>query len=81
MARRNSQIGALLLGGTPHSRVVTAWDCEIGVALWLGFEPDDIRSWFAAAGLDDPDIEIREPSSGGRELPATFIASARKRPS
>ncbi len=52
---------------------------ELG-ALWLGFETDDIRSWFSAAGLDDPDIEIREPSSGGRELPATFIASARKRP-
>jgi len=52
---------------------------ELG-ALWLGFEPDDIRSWCAAAGRHDPDIEVREPSSGGRELPATFIASARKRP-
>lgn len=52
---------------------------ELG-AVWLGFEPHDLRSWFAAAGLHDPDIEVHEPSSGGRELPATFIASARKKP-
>ena len=51
-----------------------------GGLIWLGFETDDIARWFQEAGLSDPEFEIQQPRNRGRELPATFIASARKRP-
>jgi ArsR family transcriptional regulator len=50
---------------------------ELGV-LWLGFASDEIEAWFAAAGLHAARIEQLPSPSPGRDLPATFIASARK---
>jgi DNA-binding transcriptional ArsR family regulator/2-polyprenyl-3-methyl-5-hydroxy-6-metoxy-1,4-benzoquinol methylase len=50
---------------------------ELGVA-WLGFGADEVRGWFAEAGLGRLCYEEFEESSSGRDLPATFIASARK---
>ena len=50
---------------------------ELGL-IWLGFETDDIARWFREAGLSDPEFEIQQPRNRGRELPATFIASATK---
>lgn len=50
---------------------------ELGL-IWLGFETDDIARWFREAHLTEPDIEIHQPRGRGRELPATFIASATK---
>jgi len=49
---------------------------ELGV-LWLGFELDEVRDWFAAAGLEAVDVDVIEAPTRGRDLPAAFIASAR----
>lgn len=45
--------------------------------LWLGFEPDMLRVWIADAGLEPPRIQQYE-SDAKRDLPASFVASARK---
>jgi ArsR family transcriptional regulator len=45
---------------------------------WQGFDPDEIRDWLAGAGLVDIRIDVDEARSRGRDLPATFIASARR---
>ena len=50
---------------------------ELGVA-WLGFEPEEIADWCAEAGLAQLRQESFEGRTGARDLPATFIASARK---
>jgi len=50
---------------------------ELGV-LWLGFEADEVRAWFETAGLTKIAFETLEPGSPARDLPATFIASARR---
>jgi ArsR family transcriptional regulator len=50
---------------------------ELGVA-WLGFEPEEIAGWCAEAGLTQLRQESFEGRTGARDLPATFIASARK---
>jgi DNA-binding transcriptional ArsR family regulator len=50
---------------------------ELGVS-WLGFDAEEVRSWFDAAGLGDHLHETQEPVSAGRDLPAAFIASGRK---
>ena len=50
---------------------------ELGVA-WLGFESAEIAAWCAEAGLVGLRQESFEGRSGARDLPATFIASARK---
>ena len=50
---------------------------ELGVH-WLGFEADEVRDWFLAAGLPAPDHEVHADTGAGRDLPASFIASARK---
>jgi ArsR family transcriptional regulator len=50
---------------------------ELGVA-WLGFERDEIAGWCAEAGLTGLRQEAYEGRSGARDLPATFIACARK---
>ena len=50
---------------------------ELGVA-WLGFEREEIAAWCAEAGLAELRQEAFEGRSGARDLPATFIASARK---
>jgi ArsR family transcriptional regulator len=48
---------------------------ELGV-LWLGFDPDEVSGWFRSAGLVD--LEIERGEAPGRDLPGTFIASARR---
>jgi len=50
---------------------------ELGVQ-WLGFTEEELEEWFLASGLDSPQIAIYGTESKGRELPATFVASARK---
>jgi len=49
---------------------------ELGVH-WLGFEAEDVAEWFSAARLIDFRQETHRVASTGRDLPATFIASAR----
>ena len=50
---------------------------ELGVT-WLGFGQDELEGWFREAALRDFRCEIRAGASSARDLPATFIASARK---
>ena len=50
---------------------------ELGVQ-WLGFPLEEVRAWLERAGLADPRIEREPPGERGRDLPATFIASARR---
>ncbi len=50
---------------------------ELGVQ-WLGFPLDDLRGWLADAGLDEPVVEREAPRDRERDLPATFIVSARR---
>ena len=50
---------------------------ELGVT-WLGFSDDEVEGWFRDAELAGFRREIFEGLSGGRDLPATFIASARR---
>jgi ArsR family transcriptional regulator len=52
---------------------------ELGVT-WLGFEREEIEGWFQEAGLEPSRNETHPGISSSRDLPATFIASARKRP-
>jgi len=49
---------------------------ELGVH-WLGFDDDDVEGWFEAAHLEGFRRETHQGASAGRDLPATFIASAR----
>ena len=49
---------------------------ELGVT-WLGFELDEVKSWFDACGLQDLQCESHPGLSAGRNLPATFIISGR----
>jgi len=49
---------------------------ELGV-LWLGFDLDEVREWFARAGLASIEVELIEAPTRGRDLPAAFIAAAR----
>jgi SAM-dependent methyltransferase len=49
---------------------------ELGV-LWMGFEESELVGWLEAAGLAEIRIEQSESLAKGRDLPATFIASAR----
>jgi len=50
---------------------------ELGVQ-WLGFPPDEVAGWLRAVGLERLRVETIAASSAARELPAAFIASARK---
>lgn len=50
---------------------------ELGM-VWLGFELDSVRGWFAEGGLPEIEIEVSESLARGRDLPATFIASGRR---
>jgi hypothetical protein len=50
---------------------------ELGV-LWLGFPPDEVAGWLREVGLERVRVETLAARSPARELPATFIASARK---
>jgi ubiquinone/menaquinone biosynthesis C-methylase UbiE len=49
---------------------------ELGVT-WLGFQTAEVAGWFEAAGLVDLRSDVHPGLSAGRDLPATFIASAR----
>jgi ArsR family transcriptional regulator len=49
---------------------------ELGVH-WLGFREEEVDGWFEAAGLAALRREVHQAPSAGRDLPATFIASAR----
>jgi ubiquinone/menaquinone biosynthesis C-methylase UbiE/DNA-binding HxlR family transcriptional regulator len=49
---------------------------ELGL-LWLGFSPDTIKDWIAAAGLERPRIHELEPDLK-RDLPASFVAASLK---
>jgi len=50
---------------------------ELGV-LWLGFPPEEVGGWFREVGLEQVRIETLTARSPARELPAAFIASARR---
>ena len=50
---------------------------ELGVT-WLGFAGEEVAAWFADAGLHEVRIEAQAAAAGGRDLPATFIASGRR---
>ncbi|MAJ60224.1 MAG: hypothetical protein CBC48_09615 [bacterium TMED88] len=49
---------------------------ELGV-LWMGFEPQEMRTWFESAGLPGASIEEISPAARERDLPATLVASVR----
>jgi ubiquinone/menaquinone biosynthesis C-methylase UbiE/DNA-binding transcriptional ArsR family regulator len=51
---------------------------ELGVES-LGFEVEQIRSWFDRIELTDVHIQVQPPATKGRDIPSTFIASARRR--
>jgi ArsR family transcriptional regulator len=50
---------------------------ELGVH-WLGFAVEEIEGWYQDAGLRGFRLERHDPPAAGRDLPATFIASARR---
>jgi ArsR family transcriptional regulator len=50
---------------------------ELGV-VHMGFAPDEVRRDLAAAGLEHVRIEVQPPAQRGGDLPATFIADARR---
>jgi ArsR family transcriptional regulator len=50
---------------------------ELGVT-WLGFADDEVEGWFRDAGLAGLRREVFAGLSAGRDLPATFIISARR---
>jgi ArsR family transcriptional regulator len=50
---------------------------ELGVVR-MGFAADEIARWLEAAGLREVRVEAQPPAARGADLPATFIASARK---
>ena len=52
---------------------------ELGVKS-LGFEVSQIRSWLEAIGMIDIVIQVEAPATKGRDLPSTFVASARRAP-
>jgi len=51
---------------------------ELGVT-WLGFSEDEVAQWFERNELVDYRWYEHERLSSGRDLPATFIASGRRR--
>jgi ArsR family transcriptional regulator len=50
---------------------------ELGV-VWMGFAPDEVAAGLAAAGLEQVRVEVQAPAQRGGDLPATFIADARR---
>jgi hypothetical protein len=50
---------------------------ELGVN-WLGFSAEEVAEWFLAVGLIDFRLEEHAGLASSRDLPATFIASARR---
>ena len=51
---------------------------ELGVT-WLGFDLQEVEAWFEEASLEGFVAETHAGHGGTRDLPATFIASARRR--
>lgn len=54
-----------------------AWMAQELGLLWLGFDPAVVLDWLAAAGLEDPRLSREEPDAK-RDLPASFVAVARR---
>ena len=52
---------------------------ELGV-VWMGFAPDEIARGLAEAGLEHVRVEVQPPAQRGGDLPATFVADARRPP-
>jgi ArsR family transcriptional regulator len=75
MARIVSPGGAIVV--VDFLRHDQAWMREELGVVSLGFELDEVRSWFEDAGLPAVRIETFAPVTRNRDLPATFIASAR----
>lgn len=50
---------------------------ELGVES-LGFDIEQIRSWLEGIGLLDIQIQLQPPATKARNIPSTFIASARR---
>jgi ArsR family transcriptional regulator len=50
---------------------------ELGV-VWMGFAPEEVAGWLREAGFADVRLEVQPPALRGGDLPATFIADARK---
>ncbi len=61
------------------------WQREQMADLWLGFERDDIRTWFEEAGLQSVDVDCAEGTcsacgpEGNVEPLSIFVAMGRKR--
>jgi hypothetical protein len=60
---------------TSHER---AWMREELGVLRLGFGREEVAGYFRAAGLEAFRFEEQPPAARGADLPATFIASARR---
>jgi ArsR family transcriptional regulator len=81
-----AEMARVVKPGGPVSRVVVVdfeehdreWMREELGVQWLGFPLEDVRAWLEAAGLEDVRVERTNGSGPGPELPATFIASARR---
>ena len=61
------------------------WQREQMADVWLGFEREDIRKWFAAAGLTEIDVDCAEgtcdacgPDGSVKPL-SIFVAIGRKK--
>jgi len=52
---------------------------ELGV-VWMGFAPEEVAGWLGDAGLEHVRVEVQPPALRGGDLPATFIADARRAP-
>ncbi|MCP5045375.1 MAG: metalloregulator ArsR/SmtB family transcription factor [bacterium] len=50
---------------------------ELGVQS-LGFEIDQVRSWYDSLAMTDISIHTQDPATRVRDLPSTFIAAARR---
>jgi ArsR family transcriptional regulator len=46
--------------------------------VWLGFPEATVREWFDQAGLGEVRIDVEASAARGKDLPDTFIASARR---
>ncbi|HPG24986.1 MAG: metalloregulator ArsR/SmtB family transcription factor [Spirochaetaceae bacterium] len=68
----------VLVDFLPHEH---AWmQSELGL-LWLGFPRETVEDWLAAAGLQTLRFDEQEPEPDAkRDLPASFVAVARRPP-
>jgi ubiquinone/menaquinone biosynthesis C-methylase UbiE/DNA-binding transcriptional ArsR family regulator len=68
--------GSLMLVDFVHHDLEWMRD-ELGVKS-LGFEVDQIQTWFEEIGMVDIRIHVEAPATKGRDLPSTFTASGRR---